>query len=479
MQHIDSIDFIGREAEIDSFHELAKSRGAKILVVYGRRRVGKTTLIHRAFAERNILKLEGLEKKGSAVQRDNILTQLSIAVNNPSIAKLKLRTWSEVLIEIAKITEKGIWTVYFEEVQWIAAYKEDLIIHLKYVWDNYFSKNPNLILILCGSSPSFLINKVMHSKALYNRSQYEFPISELSLAEAEKLIGKNRSREEVLDAYLAVGGIPDYLKRLTLKSSVYLSLCDQAFKPGGFFVDESERIFISSLAKNQHYLAIVEYLAKTKAATKGEILDALKLKSGGVTSSMFKDLIQCGFLGAYDNLSIGDTGRNSRYYLKDSYLQFYYRFIKPKLSGIRNGDFSHNAAKALDYNSYRQWLGYGFERLCLKLAFPLAQVLGFESVHFSCGPYYVKKTASGTGAQIDLLYKRADRVFTVCEIKYQGEPVGKNVINECEQKIVALLPKNATVQRVLISARGADASVVNSGYFNKIVTIDEIFAVGK
>lgn len=477
-QYAETIGFIGRARELSQFSEVSETPGAKILVIYGRRRVGKTTLIHKAFAARNILKLEGLENKGSPKQRENILIQLSIAANNPSIAKLKLNTWTEVLLEVAKITEKGEWTLYFEEVQWIAAYKEDFVVHLKYVWDNYFSKNPKLILILCGSSPSFLINKVMHSKALHNRAQYEFPISELSLIEAEKLLGKDKSREEVLDAYLAVGGIPEYLKRLILKSSVYLSLCDQSFRPGGFFVDEAERIFVSSLAKNQNYLSIVEYIAKVRAATKKDILAALKLSSGGVTSNMFEDLLQCGFIGAYDSLQLGDSGRGSKYFIKDNYLQLYYRFIRPRLRAINNNDFKRNPTQALDQARYRQWLAYSFERLCLTLAVPLARLLGFESVQFSYGPYYLKKTAE-QGAQIDLIYKRADRVYTVCEVKYASLPPGMNVIRACEQKIAALLPENASVQRVLISPNGAEASVVNSGYFHKIIKLNDIFAASE
>jgi hypothetical protein len=191
---------------------------------------------------------------------------------------------------------------------------------------------------------------------------------------------------------------------------------------------------------------------------------------------MFKDLLQCGFIGAYDSLKMGDSGRNSKYYIKDNYLELYYRFIKPRVREILNGDFRTKTTQALDIASYRQWLGYSFERLCLKLAVPLAKILGFEAVKFSYGPCYSKKRG-GAGAQIDLLYKRADKVYTVCEVKYMSEPPGIAVTSESERKISALLPAGASIQRVLISPNGADASVVNSGYFNKIVTLDEIFSV--
>ena len=238
---------MGREYEIQRLEEIAASDRASIIVVYGRRRVGKTTLLHRVFDDRNLIRFEGLENQPQSRQLEHFTHQLSARFNDPKLAKLKLTNWVEAFTILNDYVQSGTWTVYLEELQWLANYEHTLISDLKYVWDNFFEKNRKLILILCGSSPSFMIEKVMRSKALYNRSQHELPIGELDFERATQLLPATTSIEEKLDEYLAVGGIPLDMRQLSIRSSVYLSLCSLCFEPGGFFSEEADRIFAPTL----------------------------------------------------------------------------------------------------------------------------------------------------------------------------------------------------------------------------------------
>lgn len=191
-----------------------------------------------------------------------------------------MHDWVDVFKNIAEYVKTGIWTLYFEELQWLAQYKPNFISALKYVWDNHFRHNKELMIILCGSSPSFMINEVVKSRALYNRSQYELPLQELNLIEAKKMLFQHPDRE-VMDAYLTVGGMPEYLLRFGSKRSVYISLCRESFVSGSFFSKEAERVFISSMAETKHYKKIIRYLSRQKFATRNEILKHLKIKGGG------------------------------------------------------------------------------------------------------------------------------------------------------------------------------------------------------
>lgn len=128
--------FIGRERELADLQKLGSANEPHILVVYGRRRIGKTSLLQKAFADRNIIKFEALEGKGPVVQMQNFLDQLSRYANDPAIAKLKLNTWREIFIYLSRYVANGIWTIYLEELQSMASYCEDLIVDLKYAWDN-------------------------------------------------------------------------------------------------------------------------------------------------------------------------------------------------------------------------------------------------------------------------------------------------------------------------------------------------------
>ncbi len=273
--------FIGRQYEIDKLHQVQSLHEASILVVYGRRRIGKTELLEQFFRTRRIIKLEGIEGKPPKKQIESVLWQLSQYARDPYISKLKLKTWKEVFQFISKFIAKGKWTLYLEELQWLASYGNELITDLKYVWDNSLRYNKNLILVLCGSSPSFMLNHVLKSRALYNRSEHEIHLQEFDFPETKKFLGKKRSAREIMDAYLTVGGVPEYLKYVNRDSSVHLGLCRNSFTSGGFFSREYERIFTSSLAKNIHYKKIISFLSKKKFATRTDILRHLKIRSGG------------------------------------------------------------------------------------------------------------------------------------------------------------------------------------------------------
>ena len=202
--------------------------------MYGRRRIGKTELLEQAFKDRNILKFEGIEGLSEKAQFVNAMSQLAHYAEEPLLAKTTIDSWREFFQLLAKYTQQGTWTIYLEELQWLANYKETLIAELKYVWDNYFRHNPKLILVLCGSAPSFMIDHVLHSKALYNRSQHEFHLQEFTLCEAKEFL-KNRSDKEVMDSYFTIGGVPEYLKWVSTESSVFLVYAKIPFQQVVFF----------------------------------------------------------------------------------------------------------------------------------------------------------------------------------------------------------------------------------------------------
>lgn len=468
--------FIGRSDEWLRLTEISDDKQANILIMYGRRRVGKTELLEQAYRKRNLIKIEGIANQPEALQRQHALKQLSKYFNDPLLDHVQIDGWTDLFEIIHKLTKTGLWSIYFEEVQWLANYKDNFISELKYVWDNNFRHNNKLLLILCGSSPSFMINQVLHSKALYNRSQYEFALYEFTLQEA-KLMLNNRSNQEVMDAYLTVGGVPDYLKRIQKQSSVLLGICENAFVSGGYFAHEKSRIFTSSMANNHHYEKIIALLSKQKFSTRQEIASHLKVQPGGVLSDVLKDLEICGFIEKYSPYNLGENSKIARYCIADPYLQFYFKFIQNKLDRIKQGQFNQNPLTAINQTTYRKWLGFSFERFCRRHHYQIAKLLGFGGVSYQSGTFYNRAVNIDTpGYQIDLVFDRDDRVYTICEIKYTQAPVGIKVIAEMEQKL-ELFPnkKNKTIQKVLISAEGAQESLVNKGYFDRILTLEDFF----
>lgn len=466
------MEFVGREDELRKIKTILSDPSPSIIIVYGRRRIGKTHLIEHSLENHRYLKIEGKQGYGKLDQIKHSLYTLSKFFNEPYLVKLQLKTWTEVFDLIAQKMNSGTWVLYLEELQWLAHYESELISDLKEVWDNNFRKNPNFKLILCGSAPSFMISKVVRSKALYNRSQHIVPLNEFSLKEVSDFFNNKKSHLEVMDAVLSVGGIPEYLSYLRKDSSVYLSLCKNSFDKGSFFSEEYEKIFTSSLSENPYYKKIIEFLALKKSASRAEILSHLKIKSGGSLSAILLDLELCQFIEAILPYTAQNKGRIVRYCIADNYLHFYFKFIHPHLLTIRKNGIK-NIQTIMPIYSYKQWLGYAFERWCRKNHFIIAQCLGFSDVEYKSGAYF-KKDTKDKNFQIDLLFERKDRVLTVCEIKYSDLEMDSSIINEFKQKLKKLGPiKNKTIQRILICAVKPSEKISNE--FDKVLSINELF----
>lgn len=471
-----NIRFVGRFDEKKTIMEAARAGEASILVVYGRRRIGKTELIEHSLHNRNLLKIEGVEEGDTQAQMYRVLYQLSKAFDDKFITHMQFKTWLELFDFIADKISLGKWTLYLEELQWLAEYKNELISDLKYVWDNKLRHNPEILLVLCGSSPSFMRNQVVHSKALYNRSLYELNLSEFSLKETQDFLGK-KSHREIMDAYLTVGGIPEYLKRLKKHSSIQIGICDESFKKDSYFCNEKNRIFISSFATNVHYQEIVDYLSQVKFATKKEVEEHLQIKGGGNLTSVMRDLEMCGFIERYQPYNVAKISNLVRYCIADSYLRFYFKFISPLSDRIQQGDYNRSPLQALNKESYEKWLGLSFERFCRKHSQVIATIIGFSAVRYKSGAFFNRATVKEqAGYQIDLIFDRADHVLTVCEIKYTQGKTGVDVIEEFEKKL-RLMPDHGrkTIEKVLISACGATEALLARAYFDQVITLEDIF----
>ena len=466
-------NFIGRDAEKKTIAALAASKEAAILIVYGRRRVGKTELIEHTLGSHRLLKFEGIEGKNTDQQIQQVLYQLSKYLKDAYIAKLKLATWLELFDLIADKYVNQPCILYLEELQWLANYNSGLISELKYVWDNTFRHRQNFLLVLCGSSPSFMINQVVHSKALYNRSLTEIHLQEFKISEVKLFFAKCMNRE-VMNAYLTVGGIPEYLNKIKQRSSLFLGICENSFKKDSFFSTEYARIFISSFATSVHYKKLIIFLSQKRFVTRKEILAHLKLNSGGAISKILKDLEICGFIEKYRPYQVTSTSLLARYCIRDNYLQFYYKFIQPVEQDINNGSFDENPSHAINMATYQKWLGFAFERFCRRQHRSIAKILGFLAVKYRSGVFFNRNTEDQQpGFQIDLIFERADLVFTVCEIKYLQSKVNTEVIAEFETKLSLLHnPKAYTIEKVLISAEGATEALIHRGYFDRIITLD-------
>jgi uncharacterized protein len=469
--------FIGRKSELHRLDRFLRSPQPRIAVIHGRRRIGKSMLIRHALADRAALFFEALEERPKREQLEHFMRQLQQSTGR-SVAQA--RRWTEGLLQLHETLRGEPCPIVLDEMQWMANYRSDLVSELKYVWDGFLSQLPAQKLILCGSIASFMVEKVVKSSALYGRVEVEMEVRPFKLLETQQMLS-GRGLEEILQAHMLTGGIPQYLELLRDQPSVQLGIQALAFQPDGYFTSEYQRIFISHFGRNPVFEAIVRALADQPLGLRREEL-AVKtgLAPGGRLSEHLRDLESAGFLSADTPFNRGVGSREIKYFLCDAYLRFYFAFIRPNLKKIRAGQGANILAGLSGSGSLNAWMGRSFEYLCLQHALEISRLVGFSAVDFTMGPYFASPRRSGPpGVQVDLVFDRADKVLTVCEMKYSARPVGVEVIASMKRKVELLHPLavGKTIQPVLIVHERPSQQLLDQGYFYKIIEARELLTV--
>jgi hypothetical protein len=394
-------------------------------------------------------------------------------IDDPILDSTRFANWEQVFTylteKVLKRKTKVKKILFLDELPWMAAGRIRLVSLLKYYWDNHW-KGKHVMLILCGSVASFMVKKVLHSNALYGRTTIEILLKGFSPEEAACLLGKKRSREETLNYQLVFGGVPKYLEQINPNQSFNQNMNTLCFSPHGIMLKEVERIFYSQFREPRTYLKIINLL-KSGIFSLSEISSKTKIPSGGGLKQYLKNLERAEMIRSYVPFDRSGNSKFKKYTLADEFLVFFFKYIEPNLRVIKESS-SRRLFETLTQNSFDTWLGFAFERFCLKHAGMLALVMDFADDLLLASPYFKKNDER---FQIDLLYKRADHVITVCEIKHQNIKIGTHIIPEMQRKCALLkVPRGYALEKALISLYGPDNSLKDTGYFHHFVTLDDI-----
>jgi len=458
--------FIGRKQEIVLLRKKNHRDSAELMVIYGRRRVGKTALVEEAFKDRILWKFEGIEGLSTSEQIRFFLSQLKIYSGEEKLANAN--DWTAAFRLLASTSAKKNIVIFFDEFQWMAGMDEAFVSLFKYAWDNFFQKLKNCSFVICGSISSFIVNKVLRSRALYGRVHRDIHLQPLSLKESSQLL-KNLPPTEVLDWAMTIGGIPKYLLAIDTALSYQQNLNALAFSQNGFFFQEFPRLLISHFASTPHYQKILETLS-SGSQTLEALAEKCGISKGGSFSEIVDDLALADFITKEQPVDKGAASKILRYKISDEYLHFYFNFILPRIPTIQKGQWTYQTIPARDL---AQWQGYAFERLCHKQAPAIAESLGFSGIQYQYGPWFRHQKP---GAQIDLLFQRKDAMLTLCEAKY-ATSLTSRVIQECEKKenVLKEIFPNQRIQKVLVVPKKTKRSPAITRFFDRVLIAEEVF----
>lgn len=463
------MELVGRIRERALFQELTENKRANFVAIYGRRRIGKTFLIKNHF--------KTFEFYHSGVA--NVETKQQLKLFHQSLCQFGKKdfplpkNWFEafdllkVIIQNSRRKKK---VVFIDEMPWLQTQRSNFLAALEYFWNHWASERTDLIFIVCGSSSTWIINKLINNKAgLHNRITHKIHLKPFTLSETELFLSKKGiqwNRYQLVKAYMVFGGIPYYLEQLQKGKSIDQNINDLLFDEESVLFNEFQNLYASLFSNHETYVEIVNALAiKNKGLTRNEIVPLVSINTGGTLSTILEDLELSGFIRKY--YAVGKKQRDALYQLVDTYSLFYFNFLNQK------NRQKNQWIQLLGSPKLNAWSGYAFEIVCLWHIETIKKVMGIEGIQ--CDVY----SWSNANAQIDLIFDRKDQIVNVFEIKFSENQFVlqtnyllnlMNKVNEFKSNI----PTKKAIQLTMITTYGL-AENENKGMIPFQLTMEDLF----
>ena len=469
---------IGRQKEQMQLRQMYASEQSEFVVLYGRRRVGKTYLVRETFQNTFAFKHTGIYK----AEKEKQLKEFSRSLQLSGMRDVpKIKDWYDAFAALGDFLgslPEGRKVVFIDELPWMDTPKSGLISALEHFWNGWVTYRNDIVLIVCGSATSWIIKKLIKNYGgLHNRLTKRIVLTPFTLHECELYANARElgmTRQQLLETYMVLGGIPYYWSLLQRQLSWAQSIDALFFAPEAELQDEFEALYASLFRNPMKHIEIVKILGTKKVGmTRGEIADALGEDHGGTLSGILDDLEQCGFIRAYQ--SIGKSRKDTMYQLIDNYTLFYYKFIQAN----RQRD-EHFWSRSLTTPMYNAWSGLAFERVCMQHVQQIKRALSIAGVGSNAYSWtYRAQEPNEMGVQIDMLLDRDDQVIDLCEMKFSHEQytISKQYDDVLRHKVATFMEKTGTRKavRVMIVTTLGLANNQYAGNVHNVVTMDDLF----
>ena len=464
------MQIIGRKREIKELQRLKESKQAEFVAIYGRRRVGKTWLVRSYFQDQFTFYTTGIARGNRKEQIQNFYKSIC------SYSKLNLqqpKDWYEafdLLKDVIKRSRQRRKVVFLDELPWMDTQKSEFLKAIDLFWNSWGSMQQNLLFIVCGSAASWMVKNIIRNKGgLHNRLTCHLHLEPFTLAETKAYLhsqGVRWTDNLVAECYMVMGGIPYYLHLLDRSISLAQNVDRLFFSPNALLEDEFDTLYNSLFNKSEDYVKIVAALSKRRSGyTRDEIVKTTGLANGGGLTRRLNELEQCSFIRRYNPVK----GRTAIYQLVDFYSLFYFQFLN------RSHHFDRDAWMHLQATPrHNTWLGLSFERLCFAHLYAIQKALGITGI--ATQTFFMQTS----DAQMDMVILRADKVTTLCEMKYTSKPyaITKQEADKLHHRVEALgqcFPAQKQVVITIVSNQMLKKNIYYNSLITNNITLPDLF----
>lgn len=413
--------FIGRKRELSKLEKLYSSGKFEFLVMYGRRRIGKTRLLVEFIKNKSAIFFSAEENNDKLN-----LSKFSEAIREqyPQFKFIPdFDSWDNAFKFIAEISGDSRTVVVIDELPYVAQSNPSLLSTLQHIIDHSFIKT-NLFLIACGSSMSFMENEVLSEKSpIFGRKTAQMHVEPFDYYDSAKFF-PDYSYDEKIQAYGILGGIPQYLNKFNPSLGIPDNIKENILDTGAYLYDEPKNLMHQELRTPATYNAIIE--AISSGASKLNEIATKSGEEGSKTSKYILNLVELHILKKEFPIDNAKS-KNTIYRVNDSLFRFVYRFAYHNKSLIERdrADYIFEEKILPEFNTY---LGSSFENVCMEY---LVRMDSQDKTPFTIeklGRWWGNNPAKKQQEEIDIVAIGKDSAI-YGECKYRNEPMGKDVLD--------------------------------------------------
>ena len=472
--------FVGRDYQLKLLSSVWDKESSSLVVVSGRRRIGKSTLIER-FAEKSrcrFIEIEGLPPDANMTNERQLANFCERIGKSAQIEAPQAKNWAEAFDFLDKvITGKSKVIVFLDEISWMGGYDDGFAGLLKNAWDMQFSKHKRLVLVLAGSVSAWIQKNILNAKGFVGRVSIDLNLTELPLSACCSFWGRRTahvSMREMVDILSVTGGVPKYLQEINPRLSADENIRRMCFLPEGYLFKDFDSIFSDVFGEGIAAKRRILNILADGPASVSELAKAMSIEPNGHITNDLNDLTVAGFVAAGAGLNPVTNAkvREVRYRLCDNYTRFYLKFIQPRREAIRQGLY-----RFADLESLPGWnsiLGLQFENLVVNNLTALCRELGLgRKLVTSAAPYARRKSATCPGLQIDFLIQTPKSVYVI-EVK-RCNRIETSIEKEIEKKVSLLgIGSGKSIRTALVYDGKLSPEVEENGFIDFLIPFNRL-----
>ena len=459
-------EFINRTKELESLEKQYNSNQSSLVVVYGRRRVGKTALITK-FLENHKNSLYFLATEESETQNLNYFKIQVAEFTGNELLKSAAVDWYTVfktLIEYKTETKK---IIVLDEFQYIGKSNAAFPSIMQKVWDTLL-KNANIMLILCGSLVSLMKSQTLdYSSPLYGRRTGQIKLKQIPFCYYHDFF-KGRSNNDLLPFYAVTGGIPKYIEAFRDYTDIYKAIEQNVLNSQSFLYEEPYFLLQKEVSEIGSYFSLIKTIAMGNRKL-SSISTNLGLKQTGLTKYL-KVLIDLDLIEREVPITENapEKSKSGLYRIKDNFIAFWFMFVYPYQAYLEKNETSFVLLE-IKKRFIQNYVSFVYEDVCREKMWELSATNTWDFHFTKVGRYWGNKSGEIDIVAIDTIGGN----LVLGECKYTTSPKGLSILHSLEEKAEAILKltKTNNVHYILFSTAGFTNELIDEAKRNKNIKL--------